>query len=82
VKRLKKQVVVELISQKLKSHTIVESLIMLACKIIVITVIGKETESGIGKVPLSENTISRRVDDLSHDVEDVLPEILKIITLL
>jgi hypothetical protein len=29
------------------------------------------------EVPVSDNTISRNVDDMSHDVEDLLLEILK-----
>jgi hypothetical protein len=61
----------------MRSHTIAESLIMPPCKIVVRTVIGKEGESGIDKVPVSDNTISRCVDDMSHDDEDVLSEILK-----
>jgi hypothetical protein len=50
---------------------------MPACKIIVRTVTGKGAESEIDKVPVSDNTVSRRVDDMSHDVEDVLSETLK-----
>jgi hypothetical protein len=38
---------------------------------------GKEAESEIDKVPVSDNNISRRVDGKSHDVEDVLFETLK-----
>jgi hypothetical protein len=29
------------------------------------------------RVPVSDNAISRSVDDMSHDIEDVLSEILK-----
>jgi hypothetical protein len=61
----------------MKSHTTAESLIMPACKIIVRTMVGKEAESEIDKVPVSDNTVSRRVDDMSQEVEDVLFEILK-----
>jgi hypothetical protein len=50
---------------------------MPACKITVRTMTGKEAESEIDKVPVADNTISRRVDDMSHDVQDVLCEILK-----
>jgi hypothetical protein len=39
--------------------------------------IGKEATSEIDKVPVTDNSICRRVDDVSHDVEDVLCEILK-----
>jgi hypothetical protein len=69
--------VAELVAQKLKRRTAAESLIMPACKIIVKTMTGKEAESEVDKVPVSNNTISRRVDDMSHDIEDVLSEILK-----
>jgi hypothetical protein len=39
--------------------------------------IGKKAESEIDEVPVSDKTISRRVDDMSNDIEDVLSEILK-----
>jgi hypothetical protein len=39
--------------------------------------IGKEANNEIDKFPVYNNTISRRVDDISHDIEDVLSEILK-----
>jgi hypothetical protein len=55
---------------------------MPACKIIMRTMIGKVAESEIDKVTVSDNTVSRRVDNISHDVEDVLCKILKILTLL
>jgi hypothetical protein len=58
--------VAELISQKMRSHTMAESLIMPACKIIVRTMIGKEAESEIDKVPVSLNTVSRHVDDATR----------------
>jgi hypothetical protein len=61
----------------MKSRTIAEGLIMPACKIIVRTVIGKEAEIEIDEVPVSDNTFSGRVGDMSHDFEDVLSEMLK-----
>jgi hypothetical protein len=39
--------------------------------------IGKGAEREIDKVPVSDNTVSRHVDDVSHDIEEVLSEILK-----
>jgi hypothetical protein len=39
--------------------------------------IRKEAESEIGKVSVSDNADSRRVDDMSHDVEAVLSETQK-----
>jgi hypothetical protein len=54
--------VAELLVQKMKkSHTIAERPIMPACIIIVRTMTGKEAESEIGKVPVSDNTVSRCV---------------------
>jgi hypothetical protein len=50
---------------------------MPAYNIIVRTMIGKVAESEIDKVPVSDNTISKPVDDMSHDVEDILSEVLK-----
>jgi hypothetical protein len=50
---------------------------MPAYKTIVRTMICREAESKIEKVPASDNTVSRGVDDISHDVEDVLSETLK-----
>jgi hypothetical protein len=62
---------------KNKRDTTAESLIMPACKIIERTMIGREAESEIDKVLVSDNTISKRVDDMSHDVGAILSEILK-----
>ncbi len=69
--------VAELAAKKMKSHTIAESLIMPACKIIVRTMLGEEAESELSKVPVSDNTINRRVNDLSNNISDILSEILK-----
>ncbi len=60
----------------MKSHTIAESLIMPACKIIVRTMLGKEAERELSKGPVSDNTISRRVGDLSNNISCILSEIL------
>ncbi len=67
----------ELVAKKMKSHTIAESRIMPACKIIVRTILGEKTESELSKVPFSDNTISRRVDDLSNNISGILSEILQ-----
>ncbi len=69
--------VAELVAKKMKSHTIAESLIMPACKIIVRTMLGEEAECEVSKVPVSDNTISRRVDDLSNNISGILSEILQ-----
>jgi hypothetical protein len=51
----------------MKSHTIAESLIMPACKIIVRTMTGKEAERETDNILVSNNTISTHVVDMSHD---------------
>ncbi len=67
----------ELVAKKMKSHTIPESLAMGACKIIARTMLGEEAKSELTKVPVSHNTISRRVDDLSNNISGILSEILQ-----
>jgi hypothetical protein len=50
---------------------------MPAYKITVRTLIVKEAESEIDKVPVPDNTVSMHVVDMSNDTEDQLSEILK-----
>lgn len=50
---------------------------MPACKIIANHMLGAATIKEIEKVPLSDSTISRCIDDISHDVEEVLCDMLK-----
>ncbi len=69
--------VAEVFTKKMKSHTIAEALIMLACKIIVRTMLGEEAESELSKVPVSDSTISRRVDALSNNISGILSKILQ-----
>ncbi len=64
-------------AEKMKSHTIAENLIMPACKITVRTTLGEEAESELSKFPVSDNTISRRLDDLSNNISSILSEILQ-----
>jgi hypothetical protein len=64
--------VAELIAQKRKSHTVGEKLIMPTCKIIVSKMLGQDAVQEIEKVPLSNSMISRPIDDMSHDAEEVL----------
>ena len=53
--------VAELVAKRMKPHSIVESLIMPACKVMVRTMIGEEAEKIISKMPSSNNTVSRRI---------------------
>lgn len=64
--------VAELIAQKRKSHTVGENLIMPACQILVGKMLGQNAVRAIENVPLSDNTLSRRTDDMSRDAEEVL----------
>ena len=71
MKRLLKQVIWE---QKLLrrkgSHTVGENLILAAGIIIVGKMLGQSALQESEKVPLSDNTISRRIDDMAHDSEE------------
>ncbi len=69
--------VTELVAKKEKSHIIAESLIMPAYKIILRTMLGEEAESELNKVPVSDNTISRRMDDLYNSISCILSEVLQ-----
>ncbi|KAJ4941484.1 hypothetical protein JOQ06_011363 [Pogonophryne albipinna] len=66
--------VAELIAKAKKAHTIAENLILPACKEIVRVMIGPDATKEIDKIPLSNNTIKRRIDDMSVDIETVLTE--------
>ncbi len=39
--------------------------------------LSEEAESQLSKIPVSNNTISRRVDDLSNNISCILSEILQ-----
>ena len=69
--------VAELVAKQMKAHTIAESLILPACQAIVQTMFGAEAEKEINKIPLSDNTISRRITDMSDEIEANVTEKLK-----
>jgi hypothetical protein len=62
--------VAELVAKQMKPHTIAESLILPACQAIVKTMFGEEAAREITKIPLSNNTISRRITEMSKDIEE------------
>lgn len=59
----------EMIAQNMKAHTIGESLILPACKKIVSTMLGDEAAMKISKIPLSNDTVHRRILEMSSDIE-------------
>ncbi|XP_068220474.1 zinc finger BED domain-containing protein 5-like [Palaemon carinicauda] len=61
--------VAEIIALKSKSHILAESVILPACKKIVKSMFGEKAEKEISKIPLSNDTIHRRILDLSENIE-------------
>jgi len=61
--------VTELVAKTMKPYIIGEQLILPACREIVKIFFGIETEQEIYKIPLSDNTISRCINDTSEDIE-------------
>ena len=53
----------------MKSHTIAENVILPACQQIVRIMFGEEALSKLSEIPLSDNTISRRIHDMSENIE-------------
>ena len=70
--------VAELVVKSEKPHTIAESLILTACKPIVKEMLGPDAVQEVTKVPLSDNTISRRIDDMSVDIETIVLKKIRI----
>ncbi|GFX25458.1 SCAN domain-containing protein 3 [Trichonephila clavipes] len=60
-----------------KSHTIGEELILPAIEEVLKTVTPKSTSNIIRKIPLSNNTVQRRIDEMSQDVESFLCDYLQ-----
>jgi hypothetical protein len=66
-----------LIAKTGKPHTIGEDLIMPAVEEVLKTVLHKPSFDIIKKIPLSNNTVRRRIDEMSSDVESFLCKFLK-----
>lgn len=62
-------IVAELVAKTQKPHTLGEQLILPACREIVKIFFGVEAEQEISKIPLSDITISRRINLMSEDIE-------------
>jgi hypothetical protein len=61
--------VARITEMKMQPHTVAEDLILPACKEIVKSMLGEGAEKEISVVPLSNDTISRRIDDMSSDIQ-------------
>ncbi len=67
-------VISHMIAKNKKAHTIGESLLNPACEEMVQIMLGDETASKIGKVPLSDNTVACRISKLRRDIEELTLE--------
>lgn len=70
------------IAKKGKPHTIAEELILPAAIDMVKTMISPQESEKLKKIPLSNDTISRRISDMFEDVQDQLKKQLKSSTFL
>ena len=57
------------IAKEKKAHTIAENLVLHCCKDIVHCIFGGSAEKKLDSVPLSNDTIKRRITDMADDVE-------------
>ena len=65
-----------LVAEQKQPHTIAESLILLGAKILVKRVFGEQAIAKLNAVSLSDNTIKRRIEEMSDDIADqILAEI-------
>jgi uncharacterized protein with PhoU and TrkA domain len=61
--------VAKIIARNMQPHTVAETLILCVCKQIVKSVLREAAEREISNVPLSNDTISRRIEDMSSDIQ-------------
>lgn len=54
----------------MKPHTITKKLILLACREIIKVIFGEEAEDEVLKIPITYNTINRRIEHISEDIEE------------
>ena len=66
--------VAHLLAKCKKAHTDAESVIAQSVSIIVETILGSDAADTVSKVPLSNDTILRRIEDLSSDTNDQICE--------
>ena len=66
--------VAHLLAKRKKAHTDAESVIALSVIIIVETTLGSDAADTVGKVPLSNETISKRIEEIFSDINDQIRE--------
>jgi hypothetical protein len=66
--------VAEIIAKKMQPHTVAECVILPACKEIAKSMLGDGAGKEISLVPLSNDTISRRIVDMSSDIQSLVVE--------
>jgi hypothetical protein len=64
----------KIIAKKMQPHTIAEDVILPTCKETVKSMLGDDAGKEISLVPLSNDTISRRSDDMSSDIQSHVVE--------
>ena len=65
-----------LIAKAGKPHTTGEELVLPAVKEVIKTVLHKSPEQVIKSIPLSDNSVQRRVDKMAENVEETLSKML------
>ena len=67
-------ILAELIAKQKKPHTISETLILPACKRMAGVMLGQDAANALAKVPSSNDTIKRRITDMSGDIDQQITE--------
>lgn len=68
--------VAQIIAKNKEPHTIAETTIKESCCAIARTMFGPEFESQINKIPLADNTIGRRIQDMSQNIKMQVKDII------
>ena len=66
--------VAELVAEAKLPHTVAEKVILPACKIIFKEMLGPDAVEKVTKIPFSDNTIARWIEDMSVDIENNILE--------
>ncbi|XP_053545292.1 zinc finger BED domain-containing protein 5-like [Bombina bombina] len=69
--------VAQIIAKNKEPHTIAETTIKESCCAIVRTMFGPEFEIEVNKIPLADNTIGRRIQDMSDDIKQQIMDIFQ-----